>query len=141
MIEVPIFHVNGDDPDAVVYVAELALRFRQEFHREVVIDMVCYRRHGHNEGDEPRFTQPQMYERIDKHPTVRRQWAATLVDRGTITPQWGEQLFQKHLDQLNEIYQSLPPEPPPTLEPQFPPPPGAAAPPRGSGRVPAGVPC
>ena len=62
MIEVPIFHVNGEDPEAVVYVAELALDFRETFGQDVVIDMVCYRRHGHNEGDEPAFTQPLMYE-------------------------------------------------------------------------------
>ena len=62
MIEVPIFHVNGEDPEAVVYVGELALDFRQTFGQDVVIDMFCYRRHGHNEGDEPAFTQPLMYE-------------------------------------------------------------------------------
>ena len=125
--KVPIVHVNADDPEACIEVARLACAYRRTFHTDFVIDLVGYRRYGHNEGDEPRFTQPQMYERIDKHPTVRQQWAVTLVERGTITPQWGEQLFQKHLDRLNEIYQSLPPEPPPTLEPQLPPPPGGAA--------------
>ncbi len=71
MIEVPIFHVNGEDPEAVVYVAELALDFRETFGQDVVIDMVCYRRHGHNEGDEPAFTQPLMYGKIRDRPTVR----------------------------------------------------------------------
>jgi len=123
----PIVHVNADDPEACVEVARLACAYRQAFHTDFVIDLVGYRRYGHNEGDEPRFTQPLMYGRIDNHPTVRRLWAATLVERGTITPEWGERLFQQQLDRLNEIYQSLPPEPPPTLVPQLPPPPGGAA--------------
>ncbi len=79
MAEAPIFHVNGDDPEAAVYVAELALRFRQEFSRDVVIDMVCYRRHGHSEGDEPGFTQPQLYREIRQHPPVRKLYAQSLV--------------------------------------------------------------
>jgi 2-oxoglutarate dehydrogenase E1 component len=70
MIEAPIFHVNGDDPEAVVYAAKVAIEFRQKFHKPVVIDMFCYRRHGHNEGDEPAFTQPLMYKKIRDHKTT-----------------------------------------------------------------------
>ena len=72
MVEAPIFHVNGDDPEAVVHVMDLALRFRQKFGRDVVVALVCYRKHGHNEGDEPRFTQPSMYQLIasPRHSTA-----------------------------------------------------------------------
>jgi len=86
MIQAPIFHVNGDDPEACVRVARMAFAYRQQFHKDVVIDMVCYRRHGHNEGDDPSYTLPDMYRRIDSRPTVREQYTASLVKRGDFTP-------------------------------------------------------
>ena len=85
MIEAPIFHVNGDDPEAVVYVAKIATEFRQAFHKPVVIDMFCYRRFGHNEGDEPGFTQPLMYKKIRSHPTTLQIYADKLVAEGLMT--------------------------------------------------------
>lgn len=125
--KVPIVHVNADDPVACIEVARLACAYRQTFATDFVIDLVGYRRYGHNEGDEPRFTQPHMYATIDRHPTVRRQWADALVARGELSPDEGEQLLQSHLDHLNDVYQTLPDEPAATLEPQLPPPPGGAA--------------
>jgi 2-oxoglutarate dehydrogenase E1 component len=85
MIDAPIFHVNGDDPEAVVFAAKIAIEFRQKFHKPVVIDMFCYRRHGHNEGDEPGFTQPVMYRKIASHPTTLEIYAKRLVADGVIT--------------------------------------------------------
>ncbi len=84
-IEVPIFHVNGDDPLAVMFVTELALDFRQEFGRDVVIDMYCYRRYGHNEGDEPSFTQPDLYAKIDRRPSIRKLYKKELIDAGRLS--------------------------------------------------------
>src|SRR4051812_21033157 len=85
MIEAPIFHVNGDDPLAVEFVTELALDFRQEFRRDAVIDMYCYRRYGHNEGDEPSFTQPDLYAKIQKRPSVAQLYKRELLEAGTLT--------------------------------------------------------
>jgi 2-oxoglutarate dehydrogenase E1 component len=85
MIDAPIFHVNGDDPEAVVFAAKIAIEFRQKFHKPVVIDMFCYRRHGHNEGDEPGFTQPVMYRKIASHPSTLEIYAKRLVADGVIT--------------------------------------------------------
>ncbi len=85
MVEAPIFHVNGDDPEAVVHVAKIATEFRQKFQKPVVIDMVCYRRFGHNETDEPMFTQPRMYRAIRNHPTVVEIYSKKLVDEGVMT--------------------------------------------------------
>jgi 2-oxoglutarate dehydrogenase E1 component len=85
MIDAPIFHVNGDDPEAVVFAAKIAIEFRQKFHKPVVIDMFCYRRHGHNEGDEPAFTQPVMYKKIASHPTTLEIYAKRLIAEGVMT--------------------------------------------------------
>jgi 2-oxoglutarate dehydrogenase E1 component len=85
MIDAPIFHVNGDDPEAVVFAAKVAIEFRQKFHKPVVIDMFCYRRHGHNEGDEPAFTQPVMYKKIAAHPSTLEIYAKRLVAEGVVT--------------------------------------------------------
>ena len=85
MIEAPIFHANGDDPEAVVFAAKIATEFRQKFQKPVVIDMFCYRRHGHNEGDEPMFTQPLMYKAIGSHPTTLEIYAKKLVAEGVVT--------------------------------------------------------
>ncbi len=85
MVQAPIFHVNGDDPEACVRVAHLAFAYRQRFNKDVVIDMWCYRRHGHNEGDDPSYTQPLMYRRIEEHRSVRKLYVESLVKRGDIT--------------------------------------------------------
>jgi 2-oxoglutarate dehydrogenase E1 component len=85
MIDAPIFHVNGDDPEAVVFAAKVAIEFRQKFHKPVVIDMFCYRRHGHNEGDEPAFTQPVMYKKIATHPSTLEIYSKRLIAEGVMT--------------------------------------------------------
>ena len=84
MVEAPIFHVNGDDPEAVVHAAKVATEFRQKFHKDVVIDVFCYRRFGHNEGDEPMFTQPKMYAKIKKHKTTLQQYSEKLSKEGLV---------------------------------------------------------
>jgi len=101
MIEAPIFHVNGDHPEAVVYVAKIATEFRQKFQKPVVIDMFCYRRYGHNEADEPLFTQPLMYKKIKSHPTVISLYTKQLEGEGIVEPGEGEQMkasFRAHLE-------------------------------------------
>ncbi|MBX3272248.1 MAG: 2-oxoglutarate dehydrogenase E1 component [Sandaracinaceae bacterium] len=92
MLRCPVFHVNGEDPEAVAHVAQLAMEFRQRYHRDVVIDLYCYRKYGHNEGDEPRFTQPLMYHAIDQKRTVREHYVDSLVTRGNVTPAEAEQI-------------------------------------------------
>ena len=100
MIQAPIFHVNGEDPEAAVYVAELALDFRQTFHRDVVVDMFCYRRHGHNEGDEPSFTQPLMYSKIRERPTLSEVFTEQLILSGDLTVAEHEAMVEKFQDKL-----------------------------------------
>ena len=91
MVQAPIFHVNGDDPEACARAARLAFGFRQAFHKDVVIDMVCYRRHGHNEGDDPSYTQPLMYALIEAKRSVRKLYTESLVRRGDISLEEAEQ--------------------------------------------------
>ena len=100
MIGSPIFHVNGDDPEACVRVARLAFDYRQRFNKDVVIDMICYRRHGHNEGDDPSYTLPEMYRRIDAKPTVREQYTSTLMKRGDLTTEEAEAALTDFRSQL-----------------------------------------
>ena len=100
MVQAPIFHVNGDDPEAVVMVTQLALDYRREFKRDVVVDMVCYRRHGHNEADEPAVTQPLMYQRIRQHPTLYRLYAERLVQEGVVSKEEADQLAQHYRESL-----------------------------------------
>ena len=87
-VQAPIFHVNGDDPEAVTFACKMAIEFRQRFHRDIVIDMWCYRRFGHNEGDEPSFTQPLMYAKIKDHPAVSEIYARRLIEQGVIDAAW-----------------------------------------------------
>jgi 2-oxoglutarate dehydrogenase E1 component len=104
MVQAPIFHVNGDDPEAVVHVTRIATEFRQTFNKDVVIDMFCYRRYGHNEGDEPSFTQPMMYEAIKTHPRVRKVYAEQLVTEGTLTAEDAEGYVTHWYNVLQEAY-------------------------------------
>ncbi|MEU7262070.1 multifunctional oxoglutarate decarboxylase/oxoglutarate dehydrogenase thiamine pyrophosphate-binding subunit/dihydrolipoyllysine-residue succinyltransferase subunit [Streptomyces rimosus] len=104
MIEAPIFHVNGDDPEAVVRVARLAFEFRQAFNKDVVIDLICYRRRGHNETDNPGFTQPLMYDLIDKKRSVRKLYTESLIGRGDITLEEAEQALQDFQGQLEKVF-------------------------------------
>ncbi|HMC71773.1 MAG TPA: multifunctional oxoglutarate decarboxylase/oxoglutarate dehydrogenase thiamine pyrophosphate-binding subunit/dihydrolipoyllysine-residue succinyltransferase subunit, partial [Mycobacteriales bacterium] len=104
MIQAPIFHVNGDDPEAVVFVAELAYEFRQAFKKDVVIDMLCYRRRGHSEVDEPSFTQPVMYDLIDAKRSVRKIYTEALIGRGDITVEEAEQALRDYQEQLERVF-------------------------------------
>lgn len=101
-IQAPVFHVNGDDPEAVVYAVELALEYRQHFNSDVFVDMVCYRRHGHNEGDDPKFTQPEMYDIISSHPNVREIYIKTLTDRGDVDQSLAAEMEKSFWNVLQE---------------------------------------
>ncbi len=112
MIQVPIFHVNGEDPEAAVYLIELALDFRQTFHKDVVLDLICYRRHGHNEGDEPSFTQPLMYAKIKDRPTISEVYTEQLILRGDLTADETEAIdkaFQAKLQGAQQEIRTGPP--------------------------------
>jgi multifunctional 2-oxoglutarate metabolism enzyme len=104
MIQAPIFHVNGDDPEAVVRVARLAYEFRQTFKKDVVIDMLCYRRRGHSEVDEPSFTQPVMYDLIDAKRSVRKIYTESLIGRGDITVEEAEAALRDYQEQLERVF-------------------------------------
>ncbi len=106
MLQIPIFHVNGEDPEAVAQVVSLAMDFRKEFHRDVVIDLYAYRRWGHNEGDEPRFTQPRMYNEIDQRPSVREQYLNRLVELGKITAEEAEEIGQARTEKLEREFEA-----------------------------------
>ncbi len=104
MIQAPIFHVNGDDPEAVVRVGELAFAYRQTFRKDVVIDMVCYRRRGHNEADNPSFTQPLMYDQIEVRRSVRKLYTESLIARGDITMEEAEAALRDYQQQLERAF-------------------------------------
>lgn len=102
-VQAPVFHVNGDDPEAVIKCAEIATRYRQQFNTDVFIDMVCYRKHGHNEGDDPKFTQPHLYELIDKHPNPREVYVNYLLENGDADAQaLAKEMEQKFWADLQE---------------------------------------
>jgi 2-oxoglutarate dehydrogenase E1 component len=105
-IQAPILHVNGDDPEAVTYCCKLATEFRQAFGRDIVIDMWCYRRFGHNEGDEPSFTQPQMYAAIRNQPPISEIYGNRLIDEGVVDKQWIDDHRQQFITRLNEEFEA-----------------------------------
>lgn len=110
VVQAPVFHVNGDDPEAVLFAAELAVEYRQAFNNDVFIDMVCYRKHGHNEGDDPKFTQPGMYQIINEHPTPREVYLTKLLERDDIDKALADEMekeFWNHLqERLNDVKQN-----------------------------------
>ncbi|WP_370464490.1 multifunctional oxoglutarate decarboxylase/oxoglutarate dehydrogenase thiamine pyrophosphate-binding subunit/dihydrolipoyllysine-residue succinyltransferase subunit [Mycolicibacterium sp. 018/SC-01/001] len=107
MIGAPIFHVNGDDPEAAVWVAKLAMDFRQKFKKDVVIDMLCYRRRGHNEGDDPSMTQPNMYDVIDTKRGVRKTYTEALIGRGDISMKEAEDALRDYQGQLERVFNEV----------------------------------
>ena len=121
-VQAPILHVKGDDPEAVVRVARLAFAYRETFHRDIVIDLICYRRHGHNEADDPSFTQPRMYDLIEEHRSVRKLYTESLVRRGDISLEQAEEAledFEGRLQQaFEETKQAARPEPPRAVPPE-----------------------
>jgi 2-oxoglutarate dehydrogenase E1 component len=132
--EVPVVHVNADDPEACIEATRMAFAYRQRFRKDFLIDLVGYRRHGHNEGDEPSFTQPAMYATIAEHPPVRALWAQTLVERGLAPPELPEELLRRCTDEMQQVLEGLEPTEV-VIEPQLQPAPRGAA-----GRVHTAVP-
>ncbi|MCC7339633.1 MAG: multifunctional oxoglutarate decarboxylase/oxoglutarate dehydrogenase thiamine pyrophosphate-binding subunit/dihydrolipoyllysine-residue succinyltransferase subunit [Bryobacterales bacterium] len=106
MVQAPIFHVNGDDPDAALRVLNIAFAYRQAFKKDVVIDMFCYRRHGHNEGDDPSYTQPELYRKIKEHPSVATLYGELLTRDGMTTPEQVAQIHKRHVQHLEDAYQA-----------------------------------
>jgi 2-oxoglutarate decarboxylase len=104
MVQAPIFHVNGDDPEACIRVARLAYEYRATFNKDVVIDLVCYRRRGHNEGDDPSYTQPLMYDLIEQKRSVRKLYTESLIGRGDITIEEAEQVLADYQQQLERVF-------------------------------------
>src|SRR5712671_2973006 len=109
MVEAPIFHVNGDDPEAVLFVTQLALDFRNKFHKDVVIDIVCFRKLGHNEQDEPAVTQPLMYKKIAQHPGTRKLYADKLIAQGVVAPEVPEDMIKRYREMLDAGQQTVSP--------------------------------
>jgi 2-oxoglutarate dehydrogenase E1 component len=132
--KIPIVHVNADDPVACLEAARLAWEYRAHFGLDFLIDLVGYRRYGHNEGDEPSFTQPMMYRTIASHPTVRERWSRTLVEKGTIAADLPERLVKNYFTELESTYASLKPEQ------EYTPPLPTKAPAGAAARVATGVP-
>jgi len=121
MIQIPVVHVNGDDPDAVVHAALLAFEYRQRFGEDVVIDLVCYRRHGHNEGDEPSFTQPLLYEKIRKKESARKLYTERLLEEGVLDEEGARNIeadLRNQLQQALQVIKSRPPGPDEPYEPR-----------------------
>ncbi|WP_428514129.1 multifunctional oxoglutarate decarboxylase/oxoglutarate dehydrogenase thiamine pyrophosphate-binding subunit/dihydrolipoyllysine-residue succinyltransferase subunit [Pseudonocardia sp.] len=122
MIGAPVFHVNGDDPEACVWVAKLAVEYRERWHNDVVIDMLCYRRRGHNEGDDPSMTQPSMYDIIDAKRSVRKLYTEALIGRGDISVEDAEHALRDFSNQLEHVFNEVrelektPPQPSPSVE-------------------------
>lgn len=101
----PIFHVNGDDPESAIHTMKLALEYRQKFNKDVIIDLVCYRKHGHNEGDEPAFTQPGLYKEIKNHPSVRERYTNELVKKNELTQEEVDQIFKEFHELLEAAFE------------------------------------
>ncbi len=124
--EIPVIHVNADDPVACIEAARTAFAYRQKFHKDFMINLIGYRRYGHNEGDEPRFTQPAMYKKIDEHPRIRQIWAEQLEKEGALQPEEASALLQEHLKTLQQASDQLDPQTA-LVEPVPKPPPRGAA--------------